>query len=290
VAPYRALSADAVTAFGLSPALTIHDELDQVRGPRFQLYEALETATSAKEDPLSIVISTQAPNDSDLLSVLIDDAKAGHDPIASRPGRDLVYLRRCRDCAAGHVQLKLDTSTPGDYTTTITIMDGAGHTADQEFTWSVVDPPAGYGPNLVINGRGLLAWTGFPVDGTLWFEPGAVGWSNQFSVVDKPGGGKEFKVRGDGGGFPQSPVTLPAENGATYRADCISRIGTATGGPLFRVNGATSTFLGASTTSNAPYTGTMTSGGSTISFILYIASGAESGNAYWSDLAVRKVL
>ena len=31
-------------------------------------------------DPLSIVISTQAPSDSDLLSILIDDAKAGHDP------------------------------------------------------------------------------------------------------------------------------------------------------------------------------------------------------------------
>ena len=30
--------------------------------------------------PLSIIISTQAPTDSDLLSILIDDALAGHDP------------------------------------------------------------------------------------------------------------------------------------------------------------------------------------------------------------------
>jgi len=77
---YRALSADATTAYGLSPALVIHDELGQVRGPRSPLYEALETATGAQQDPLSIIISTQAPTDADLLSVLIDDALAGHDP------------------------------------------------------------------------------------------------------------------------------------------------------------------------------------------------------------------
>src|SRR5215831_13248285 len=40
---YRALSADATTAYGLSPQLVIHDELGQVRGPRSPLYEALET-------------------------------------------------------------------------------------------------------------------------------------------------------------------------------------------------------------------------------------------------------
>lgn len=77
---YRALSADASTAFGLSPVLVIHDELGQVKGPRDGLYEALETATAAQESPLSIVISTQAPTDADLLSVLIEDAKTGADP------------------------------------------------------------------------------------------------------------------------------------------------------------------------------------------------------------------
>ncbi len=77
---YRALSADASTAMGLSPSLVIHDELGQVKGPRFELYEALETACAAQERPLSIVISTQAPTDADLLSVLIDDAMTGADP------------------------------------------------------------------------------------------------------------------------------------------------------------------------------------------------------------------
>jgi phage terminase large subunit-like protein len=77
---YRALSADASTSFGLNPALCIHDELGQVRGPRSPLYDALETAVGAQEEPLSIIISTQARTDADLLSVLIDDAAAGHDP------------------------------------------------------------------------------------------------------------------------------------------------------------------------------------------------------------------
>jgi phage terminase large subunit-like protein len=77
---YKALSAEATTAFGLSPSLIIHDELGQIRGPRSNLYEALETATAAQGNPLSIIISTQAPNDGDLLSLLIDDAAGGHDP------------------------------------------------------------------------------------------------------------------------------------------------------------------------------------------------------------------
>ena len=77
---YRALSADASTAYGLSPVFVVHDELGQVRGPRSDLYEALETASGAQEEPLTIVISTQAPTDADLLSVLIDDAARGEDP------------------------------------------------------------------------------------------------------------------------------------------------------------------------------------------------------------------
>lgn len=77
---YRALSADASTAYGLSPVLIVHDELGQVKGPRSELYEALETATGAQENPLSIVISTQAPTDADLLSLLIEDGLSGADP------------------------------------------------------------------------------------------------------------------------------------------------------------------------------------------------------------------
>ena len=77
---YRALSAEASTAYGLSPAFIVHDELGQVSGPRSELYDALEQAVGAQPEPLSLVISTQAPADADLLSILIDDALAEKDP------------------------------------------------------------------------------------------------------------------------------------------------------------------------------------------------------------------
>lgn len=77
---YKALSAEAKTKHGMNPDLVIHDELGQVEGPTDKLYSTLETAMSARPEPLSIVISTQAARDTDLLSILIDDALEGHDP------------------------------------------------------------------------------------------------------------------------------------------------------------------------------------------------------------------
>lgn len=77
---YKALSADASTAHGQSPIFAVHDELGQVRGPVSELYNAIENAMGAHDAPMSVIISTQAPNDGDLLSILIDDALAGHDP------------------------------------------------------------------------------------------------------------------------------------------------------------------------------------------------------------------
>ena len=77
---YKALSSDASTNFGASPIFAVHDELGQVIGPRSALYEAVETGAGAHENPLSVVISTQAPTDADLLSILIDDAMDGNDP------------------------------------------------------------------------------------------------------------------------------------------------------------------------------------------------------------------
>lgn len=77
---YMALSADATTAHGKSPIFAVHDELGQVKGPRSELYTAVDNAMGAHERPMAIVISTQAPTDADLLSVLIDDALEGGDP------------------------------------------------------------------------------------------------------------------------------------------------------------------------------------------------------------------
>ena len=77
---YRALSADTHTAYGLSPVVVVHDELGQIKSETSELYDALETAQGAHASPLSVIISTQAPSDSALLSVLIDDALKGEDP------------------------------------------------------------------------------------------------------------------------------------------------------------------------------------------------------------------
>lgn len=77
---YAALSAEKSTAHGKSPVFAIHDELGQVRGPVSELYDAVETGMGAHDTPLSIIISTQAPTDNDLLSRLIDDALNARDP------------------------------------------------------------------------------------------------------------------------------------------------------------------------------------------------------------------
>lgn len=76
---YTALSADAKTAHGGSPLIVIMDELGQVVGPRSDFFDAMATSQGAHENPLMVIISTQAANDSDLLSILIDDALSNPD-------------------------------------------------------------------------------------------------------------------------------------------------------------------------------------------------------------------
>lgn len=77
---YRAISAEAGTAHGLSPVLAILDEVGQVKGPSDAFVEAITTAQGAYDDALLIAISTQAATDADLFSVWIDDAAKSRDP------------------------------------------------------------------------------------------------------------------------------------------------------------------------------------------------------------------
>lgn len=77
---YRAISAEAGTAHGLSLSLALLDEVGQVRGPTDAFVEAIETAQGAHDDPLLIAISTQAATDGDLFSIWLDDAKNAKDP------------------------------------------------------------------------------------------------------------------------------------------------------------------------------------------------------------------
>lgn len=67
---FQALSADASTKQGLSPSFTIYDELGTA--PKRDLYEALDTAMGARDNPLLCVISTQAADDHAIMSELID--------------------------------------------------------------------------------------------------------------------------------------------------------------------------------------------------------------------------
>lgn len=77
---YKAISAEAGTAHGLSMSLAILDEVGQVRGPVDPFIEAIETAQGAHENPLLIAISTQAATDGDLFSIWLDDAANADDP------------------------------------------------------------------------------------------------------------------------------------------------------------------------------------------------------------------
>ncbi len=67
---YRAMSADARKAHGLSPSFMVYDELAQARDR--ELYDNLTTGTGAREEPLMVVISTQSPNPHHIMSELVD--------------------------------------------------------------------------------------------------------------------------------------------------------------------------------------------------------------------------
>ena len=68
-----AMSSDARKAHGLSPTLVILDELAQWgSGIGIRLYNALVTAGGARAEPLKIIISTQAEDDTSKMSELVD--------------------------------------------------------------------------------------------------------------------------------------------------------------------------------------------------------------------------
>lgn len=67
---FLALSAEAKTKHGLSPSMIVYDELGQA--PKRDMFEALDTAMGARENPLMMVISTQAADDNAVMSELVD--------------------------------------------------------------------------------------------------------------------------------------------------------------------------------------------------------------------------
>lgn len=71
---YKALSAEATTAHGLSPVLAILDEVGQIKGPSDPFVEAITTSQGAHEEALLIAISTSSASDADMFSLWCDDA------------------------------------------------------------------------------------------------------------------------------------------------------------------------------------------------------------------------
>lgn len=75
---YRAISAEAGSKHGLNPSVVVYDELAQSKNRA--LYDALDSAMGAREEPLFIVISTQSNDPQHVLSQLIDDGLRAEDP------------------------------------------------------------------------------------------------------------------------------------------------------------------------------------------------------------------
>jgi phage terminase large subunit-like protein len=76
---YQAVSAEGKTAHGKSPILAILDELGQIRGEQSDFVDAITTSQGAYSSSLLLAISTQSPNDNDLFSRWIDDARTSKD-------------------------------------------------------------------------------------------------------------------------------------------------------------------------------------------------------------------
>lgn len=77
---YEALSADGKKNQGNSPVVAILDEVGQIKGPRSEFVDAIVTAQGAYKNPLLFYISTQAAEDGDMFSILIDDALENKPP------------------------------------------------------------------------------------------------------------------------------------------------------------------------------------------------------------------
>jgi phage terminase large subunit-like protein len=68
---FRALSSESRSKHGLNPNFVLFDEFAQFSHDRM-LFDVMTTSMGAQKEPLSLVISTQAPEDSAVLSELID--------------------------------------------------------------------------------------------------------------------------------------------------------------------------------------------------------------------------
>lgn len=80
---FKALSADVAGKHGLSPSCVIYDELGQAANR--ELYDTLDTAMGARDNPLLMVISTQAATDVAPMSQLVDYGRRVNDGVVDDP-------------------------------------------------------------------------------------------------------------------------------------------------------------------------------------------------------------
>lgn len=67
---YYALSSDSKTKHGFSASFIVYDELAQA--PDRKLYDVLTTSTGARAEPLTVVISTQSPDEHSVMTELVN--------------------------------------------------------------------------------------------------------------------------------------------------------------------------------------------------------------------------
>jgi phage terminase large subunit-like protein len=71
---YNSLSAEARRQHGFNPAFVIYDELAQAK--HRELYDVLSTSFGAQDEPLFLIISTQSPDPSSIMTEIADEALA----------------------------------------------------------------------------------------------------------------------------------------------------------------------------------------------------------------------
>ena len=77
---YRAISSDAKTGHGKAYKVILLDEAGQIDAESNAFVEMLQSSQSNYEDPLFIIVSTQAPSDASYFSIQLDHAETANDP------------------------------------------------------------------------------------------------------------------------------------------------------------------------------------------------------------------
>lgn len=112
---YKALSSEARSKHGFNPVFVIFDELAQFESDT-DLYDALKTSTGAQDESLLLVISTQAGNDTAILSQLIDYGRNIKDGIVDDPSFELFEFSAPNDADIFDPEIwKLANPALGDF-------------------------------------------------------------------------------------------------------------------------------------------------------------------------------